>query len=215
MKKVGILGSGPVAQSLGKGFLKYGYDVMLGTRDAQHLEDWKKSAGEGAKVGSFEETGKFGELIVLAVKGSAASDVIDLVGPQHLDCKTVIDTTNPFSNTEHEDGVPHFFTTLDESLMERLQHRFPAIHFVKAFNTVNNQFMVNPAYKEGQPSMFICGNNDAAKTVVNEILVQFGWLVEDMGKATSARAIEPLAMLWCIPGFRDNQWTHAFKLLRS
>lgn len=215
MKKIGILGSGPVAQALGNGFLKYGYDVMLGTREAQKLEDWKNKAGENARVGSFEETGKFGELIVLAVQGSAASDVIDLVGPQHLDSKTVIDTTNPISATPPEDGVLHFFTTLDDSLMERLQHRFPAIHFVKAFNTTNNKAMVDPKYKEGKPSMFICGNNDTAKQEVKDILNLFGWEVEDMGKVTAARAIEPLSMLWCIPGFLNGQWSHSFKLLKS
>jgi len=37
----------------------------------------------------------------------------------------------------------------------------------------------------------------------------------DMGGAGAARAIEPLCMLWCIPGFLRNEWTHAFKLLRN
>ena len=215
MKKIGILGSGAVAKTLGNGFIKHGYEVMLGSRDTGKLAEWKAQAGSKASVGSFETAAKFGDIIVLAVKGWAAADVIDLAGPQNLDGKTVIDTTNPIAEAPPQDGVLKYFTNLDESLMERLQERFPALHFVKAFNSVGNAMMVNPIYKEGKPGMFICGNNDAAKKEVNEILEQFGWEVEDMGKATSARAIEPLCMLWCIPGFISNQWTHAFKLLKA
>lgn len=62
--------------------------------------------------------------------------------------------------------------------------------------------------------MFICGNDEAAKKTVSSIAVQFGWEAEDMGKVEAARAIEPLCMLWCIPGFLKNDWMHAFKLLR-
>jgi len=73
---------------------------------------------------------------------------------------------------------------------------------------------VNPSFKGTRPTMFICGNDDAAKREVGQLLDRFGWEVEDLGAAEAARAIEPLAMLWCIPGFRENRWTHAFKLLK-
>jgi 8-hydroxy-5-deazaflavin:NADPH oxidoreductase len=63
--------------------------------------------------------------------------------------------------------------------------------------------------------MFICGNDEAAKRTVRGILDQFGWETADLGKAEAARAIEPLCMLWCIPGFLRNEWAHAFKLLRQ
>jgi 8-hydroxy-5-deazaflavin:NADPH oxidoreductase len=110
--------------------------------------------------------------------------------------------------------VLRFFTGLDESLMERLQKEFPEAHFVKAFNSVGNARMVNPEYALGKPTMFICGNDAAAKATVTRIVGEFGWEAEDMGGAEAARAIEPLCMLWCIPGFLRNQWTHAFKLLK-
>ena len=106
------------------------------------------------------------------------------------------------------------FTTLDKSLMEDLQSEFPEANFVKAFNSIGSAFMVNPDFDE-KPTMFICGNNDQSKKAVTEILDKFGFEVEDMGKAESARAIEPLCMLWCIPGFLKNDWAHAFKLLKS
>ena len=97
--------------------------------------------------------------------------------------------------------------------MERLQREVPGAQFVKAFNSVGNACMVNPEFKGGKPTMFICGNSDAAKQTVTRILDQFGWEAADMGKVESARAIEPLCMLWCIPGFLRNDWVHAFKML--
>lgn len=99
--------------------------------------------------------------------------------------------------------------------MEQLQREFPNAHFVKAFNSVGAGLMVNPQFAEGKPTMFICGDDEGAKKVVEKICHQFGWEVADMGAAAAARAIEPLCRLWCIPGFVHNQWTHAFKLLRS
>lgn len=214
MKKIGILGSGIVAQTLGSGFIAKGYDVMLGSRDTSKLADWEhKNSGKG-KVGSFEAVAEFGDILVLSVTGHAASEVIDLAGVDNFNGKTVIDTTNPIAEGQQENGVLKFFTSLDESLMEQLQERFPAAHFVKAFNSVGAHFMIDPQFSE-KPSMFICGNNDAAKADVAAILTQCGWEVEDMGKATAARAIEPLCILWCIPGFLNNQWSHAFKLLKA
>lgn len=215
MKKIGILGSGAVAHSLGSGFIKHGYEVMLGSRDQSKVAAWKEKEGGKAFTGSFEDAAKFGDIVILAVKGSAAADVIEMAGPQYLNAKTVIDTTNPLAAAPPEDGVVRYFTNMDESLMEQLQTRFPALHFVKAFNSVGNGMMVNPSYKDGKPTMFICGNNDAAKKQVSDILEQFGWDVEDMGKAAAARPIEALCVLWCIPGFLRNQWTHAFKLIRD
>jgi len=87
------------------------------------------------------------------------------------------------------------------------------VAFVKAFNSVGSALMVNPQFEGGRPTMFICGNDETAKQSVSRILDEFGWDSADMGKAEAARAIEPLCMLWCIPGFLRNEWTHAFKLL--
>ena len=213
-KKIGILGSGVVAQALGNGFLKYNYEVMLSSRNQGKLQEWKKNGGPKAHVGSFYDAGKFGDIVVIALKGSIAVEAVEDAGPQNLMRKTVIDTTNPISNeVPPENGVLRYFTNNDESLMERLQTQFPEVHFVKAFNSVGNSFMIDPPFAE-KPTMFICGNNDNSKKEVEDILLKFGWDVADMGKATAARAIEPLAMLWCIPGMLHNQWGHAFKLIK-
>jgi 8-hydroxy-5-deazaflavin:NADPH oxidoreductase len=212
--KIGILGSGVVGQVLADGFLKFGYEVKIGSRDTSKLTDWKSKAGAKGSTGSFSEASSFGEIIVLAVKGGAAMEALKLAGENNLTGKTIIDATNPIDNKPPENGVLRFFTNLDESLMEELQRAFPGANFVKAFNSVGNPMMVNPDYKGIKPSMFICGNDDSAKAEVKHILDLFGWETEDMGKAEAARAIEPLCMLWCIPGFISNKWTHAFKLLK-
>ena len=214
MKKIGIIGSGQVAQVLGNGFLKHNYQVMLGTRSAEKLDKWKEGTAGKGLVGSFEETAKFADIIVLAVKGLVAAEALEMAGPQNMRQKTIMDATNPIADAPPENGVLKFFTTLEESLMERLQTQFPELHFVKAFNSVGSPRMVNPDMSS-KPTMFICGNNVAAKSEVSGILDQFGWEVADMGKDTAARAIEPLCMLWCIPGMLGGQWTHAFRLLKD
>ena len=211
--RVGILGSGVVAQALGEGFVKHGHEVMLGTRESAKLSDWATQNPQ-ARVGSFDETARFGELVVLAVKGTVAAEALRLAGAANFAGKPIIDATNPIADAPPANGVLKFFTNLDESLMERLQTDFPAGRFVKAFNSVGSGLMVNPQLEGGRPTMFICGNDDAAKKIVSVILDQFGWDTEDMGRAEAARAIEPLCVLWCIPGFLRNEWNHAFKLLR-
>ena len=214
MKKIGIIGSGIVGQTLGNGFLKHNYKVMLSSHDVSKLNAWKEKGGSKAYTGSFEEAAVFGDIIVLAVKGSVAAIAIEEAGPKNLQWKTVIDTTNPIAAGPPENGVIKFFTNFEESLMEQLQTRFPEVHFVKAFNSIGNAFMVNPSFKE-KPTMFVCGNNDAAKKKTEDILELFGWDIADMGKATAARAIEPLCMLWCIPGMLHNEWNHAFRLIKG
>jgi predicted dinucleotide-binding enzyme len=211
--KIGIIGSGPVGLALANGFLKHGYSVMIGSRDSSKLADWKAKAGSNGYIGNFSETAGFGGIIVLAVKGNVAKEAIMLAGVDRLSGKTVIDVTNPIADAPPVNGVIKFFTSLDRSQMEDLQEIAPNAHFVKAFNSIGNAFMVNPGFKT-KPSMFICGNNDKAKKEVAEIVELFGFEVEDMGQAESARAIEPLCMLWCIPGLRENKWANAFKFLK-
>lgn len=213
-KNIGILGSGQVGQVLGMGFLKHGYNVMIGTRDREKLSAWKTNAGPNAHVGGFEEAANFGEIIVLAVKGLAAEELVRKLGSR-LSGKTVIDTTNPIAAAPPQNGVLKYFTDINYSLLEVLQQACPAANFVKAFNSVGNVRMVNPSFTEGTPTMFIAGNSNEAKADVISILEKFGWDVADMGKAEAGRAIEPLCMLWCIPGLTGNQWSHAFKLLRA
>ena len=213
--KIGVLGSGVVGQTLASGFIKYGYQVKIGTSNPSKLSDWLKKAGSNASVGSFDEAAKFGESIVLAVKGNAALTVLEKTESANLKGKTIIDATNPIEESAPINGVLKFFTNINHSLMEDLQSKYPEANFVKAFSCVGSALMVNPYFNGTKPTMFIAGNNEKSKTEVKSILDKFGWEYEDMGTAEAARAIEPLCILWCIPGFRENSWSHAFKLLKK
>jgi predicted dinucleotide-binding enzyme len=212
--KIGVLGSGVVGQVLADGLLKHGHQVMRGSRDPAKLQAWRASAGPGAQAGTFAEAAAFGPLAVLAVKGSAALAAVEACGAA-LAGKVVLDTTNPIADAPPVNGVLQFFTGPGDSLLERLQARLPAARFVKAFSCVGSALMVDPKLPGGPPTMFICGNDEAARREVATLVEQLGWEVEDLGAAEAARAIEPLCMLWCIPGFRQNRWGHAFKLLRA
>jgi len=212
--KIGVLGSGVVAQVLAAGFVKHGHDVMIGSREPDKLSDWNAQNPQAGR-GTFAETAAFGEAIVLAVKGTAAPEALRQAGAENLAGKAVMDACNPIADAPPVNGVLQFYTGPNESLMEQLQQAFPAAHFVKAFNSVGNAQMINPVFADGKPTMFICGDDEGAKKTVASILDQFGWETADMGGVESARAIEPLCMLWCIPGFLNNQWTHAFRLLRK
>ena len=214
MRRIGVLGTGAVGTALSDGFLRHGYEVTRGSREPAKLADWLAKAGPKARTGTFAQAAAWAELVVLAVKGDAAEAVLGLTGADALAGKVVIDTTNPIAASPPVNGVIRFFTTLEDSLMERLQGRVPGARFVKAFSCVGNTLMVDPKLPGGPPTMFICGNDAAAKRDVREILERFGWQTEDLGAVEAARAIEPLCILWCIPGFLGNGWGHALKLLR-
>ncbi len=211
MAKFGVLGSGEVGQELAKGLRDIGHEVRIGSRDPKKLAAY--TAETKIPNGTFAEVATWAEALVLAVKGSGAEGALRQAGLENLSGKLIIDTTNPTTEAPPQDGVLESFTGPNESLMERLQKAAPRARFVKAFNSVGSDLMVNPKFEGGKPTMFYCGNDPAARAETARVLDQLGWEPADMGTAVAARAIEPLAVLWCIPGFREDRWTHAFKLL--
>jgi predicted dinucleotide-binding enzyme len=212
MKKIGILGTGDVGQALARGFILDNYEVMVGSRDGAKAAHLDVVLDQNINAGTFRDVAAWAEVVVLAVKGSAsegvAGDLADVLAG-----KVVIDVTNPIADGEPEDGVLKYFTTLEESLGERVQAAAPDAKVVKAWNSVGHQFMMHPEFPD-TPTMPICGNDAEARALVADIVRSFGWEVEDMGTMKAARAIEPLCMLWCIPGFLRNDWSHAFKILK-
>lgn len=207
-KRIGILGSGVVGITLANGLKNLYASVAIANRSAATVDGWN------GKVSTYQDVVENSDIIILAVKGSAAEEVIANV-KHSLSGKTVIDTTNPIIDTAPDEGVLNYFTDLNESLMERLQRIAPEANFVKAFNSVGNAYMISPDFKDGKPTMFICGNSNEAKIEVAELLTSIGWDTQDMGGVKSARAIEPLCILWCLPGILHNEWSHAFKLLKA
>jgi len=210
--KVGILGSGEVGRALGYGFLALGHEVMVGSREPDKLKPWVKAAGAGASAGTFEQAVRFGQLIVLATLGTGTENAIHIAGANNFIGKVVIDTTNPLDFSK---GAPQLSIGHTDSLGERVQRALPGAWVVKAFNTVGNALMINPQLPGGPPDMFICGDDDRAKSKVSEVCKDFGWGVIDIGGIQGSRHLEPMCMVWVLYGMRAKTWTHAFKMLRK
>jgi predicted dinucleotide-binding enzyme len=215
--KVGILGSGSVGKVLGGGFAALGHEVMMGTREPERedVKDWRKKAGGKTSAGAFADAAGFGEMVVLATAWSGTANAIELAEPANLAGKVLIDTTNPL-DFSLPNAPPVLAVGGNDSAGERVQRWIPEARVVKAFNHVGNADMVDPKYPDGSPTMFVCGNDDAAKKAVGRVLVDFGWKDSvDLGGIEAARYTEPLAMVWILHFFRSGKGTHAFKLIRK
>lgn len=210
--KIGILGSGSVAQVLGSGYLAKGHEVMLGTRDASKLAEWLKNAGERASVGTFADAARFGEIIFLSVHATAIHAVIELAGKDNFSGRTVIDLSNPM---DFSDGVPPKFTaTVGNSLGERVQRALPDANVVKGFNSIGVAVMTDPKFGDEIATHFIAGDSDAAKAEATSLIEEFGWDVIDVGGIEQSFFLEALASLWVNYAFKTNSWNQAFKLLK-
>ena len=209
MSKIGVLGSGGVGQTLAKGLQGKGHAARIASRSGDKLAAY--SAETGVQEGTFADVAAWADLVILAVQGGAAEGIVRALAPQ-LAGKIVIDANNPISGPP-VDGLLPYFTT-DRSLMELLAAAAPEARFVKAFSSVGAHLMIDPKLPGGRPTMFICGDDPAAKAEVVALLDSVGWDAEDVGKAPAAKAIEALCQLWCAPGILHNDWVHAFKVLR-
>ncbi len=212
--KVGILGSGDVGKALGRGFVKHGHEVKIGTREPGKLAEWAKEVGARGSVGSFADAAKFGEVVILATLWTGTHPAIELAGAEHFKGKVVIDATNPL---DFSHGMPpRLALGHTDSGGEQVQRWLPHAHVVKAFNTVGNAVMVDPEFPGGiKPDMFIAGNDAGAKQKVTEILTEFRWNTLDLGGIEGARLLEPMCLVWVATAFQGNHWYQAFKLLRK
>lgn len=212
-ERVGILGSGDVGQALGRGFARHGWDVMLGTRSPEKLQEWLDETEGTVSVGSFAEATAHGDVVILATVGDAVEDVIDLAGAETFTGRLVLDATNPL---DFSGGAPpHLLFGGTDSLGERIQAALPGAAVVKCFNTVSNAQMVDPDFEEGTPPMMICGNDADAKERTEAILVELGWPgALDVGDIESARYLEAMVPLWVRVGTVLDTWMHAFKAVQ-
>jgi predicted dinucleotide-binding enzyme len=212
---IGILGTGDVGRALGKGFITLGHAVKIGARDAGNEKAlaWAREMGARASAGTFADAAAFGEIIVLATLGVANESAIRLAGLDRFRGKVVIDTTNPL---DFSGGMPpRLAVSGSDSGGEQVQRLLPDADVVKAFNTVGNALMFRPDLPGGPPDMFICGNDDRAKSTVTAILKDFGWAIVDVGGIEGSRYLEAMCMVWVLAAMRTNTWVQAFKLLRK
>lgn len=213
--RVGIIGSGDVGRALGIGFVQSGHETKIGTRHPEEakLQAWKSSQGAKASIGSFAEAAQFGDVVVLATRGSVAIDAVRLAGVDHFSGKTVLDVTNPLDFLPN--APPGLFVGHTDSLGEQVQRALPKAHVVKVFNIVGNSKMFRPKFESGTPDMFIAGNDAASKAKVAKILHEFGWSSVDIGGIDGARVLEPLCLLWVKSAMALGNFEVAFKLLQK
>ncbi|HEY8142810.1 MAG TPA: NAD(P)-binding domain-containing protein [Kofleriaceae bacterium] len=211
--KIGILGTGDVGQSLAKGLIGLGHEVMIGSRESggEKLTKALASVGGGARGGTFAEAAAFGEMVALCCLGAAIESVLGLAGAKNLAGKVLIDATNPLDFSR---GFPPRLASMEDgSAGQTVQRLAPGARVVKAFNTAGNATYVNPSYEGGPPDMFICGDDDSAKAAVAEICKGFGWGVIDLGGIEASHYLEVMCVVWVLHGARSGQWGHAFKML--
>ncbi len=209
--KIGILGSGNVAQSLGTGLVQQGHEVKLGTRDAEKLNEWLTKTGSKASVGSFADAAKFGEAVFICTLGIGTENAITMAGKNHFSGKIVVDVTNPLDFSEMP---PKMSVQYPDSMSQRIQRIIPDAKIVKAFNTVSAPVMTNPK-QLGEADLFVAGN-DEAKQFVKEIAKKWGWHdVIDLGDMKATYWIEALGMLVITYGIKYNDWNFALRFLRK
>ncbi|MCW3465712.1 NADPH-dependent F420 reductase [Chitinophaga nivalis] len=217
--KIGILGSGPVGLTLGKGLIQAGHHVTIGTRNPakESLQQWLRKQGALALAGTFRQAAEFGELILICTSWMGTKKAIEAAGIWNFKRKTVVDVTNPLDGKGPDDsGRLNFVVGHNNSAGEQIQAWLPPdANVVKALSCIGHERMLHPVFEEGAPTMFIAGNNNPAKDTVRELLHQIGWDdVVDMGSIEICRSIEPLSILWAAYGFLNDSSGHAFKLLK-
>jgi 8-hydroxy-5-deazaflavin:NADPH oxidoreductase len=210
--KVGILGSGDVGKSFARAFSALGQEVKIGSRSPAKLADFVAQAGEHVSAGTFKETARFGDLLVMATLGTATEEAIKMADASNFKGKVVIDATNPL---DFSTGKPQLSIGHTDSLGERVQRWLPQAKVVKAFNTAGNQLFFKPQLPGGPPDMFLCGNDADAKKLVSQICREFGWGVIDIGGIEGSRYLEPMCLTWVLHGILSGKWMHAFKMLHS
>jgi predicted dinucleotide-binding enzyme len=212
--RVGVLGTGEVGRRLAAGLSSRGHEVMVGSRDPDkpELREWLAGDGAGIQAGTFGQAAAHGELLVLAVFGDAAEEVIADAGTENFRGKVVIDAMNPL---DFSGGFPPKLSISGEdSLGERVQRALPDASVVKAFNTIGNPYFVDPRFSEGSPTMLIAGDDEGAKRTVCDLLLDFGWSdVIDIGGIEGSRELEAICIAWVKIGGVRGAWDHGFKLL--
>ena len=196
--RVGVLGTGMVGEAIATKLVELGHDVMMGSRtaDNEKAATWVAAAGEGASQGTFADAAAHGELLFNCTGGTVSLEALGSVRPEDLAGKTLVDVANQLDRSS---GGPTVLVSPTDSLAEQIQRTFPDARVVKALNTMNCRVMVDPARVPGEHHVFVCGDDDAAKRQVVELLESFGWPSEhilDLGDLSAARGTEAYVALW-------------------
>lgn len=206
--KIAVLGSGNVGRTLAAGLAAHGHQVTLASRtpDAVELVEW--GAAAGVALATPQPAAQQAELALLATSWDGVADTLASCGAA-LAGKVLIDVTNPLRFTDRLELAIGF----DDSGAETVQRLAPGCTVVKAFNSVGFELMVDPQVAGGPPTMFVAGDDPAARAIAAKLAQELGWAPHDCGDLRAARLLEPLAMLWIEHAMRSGHRGHAFRLL--
>jgi hypothetical protein len=208
---IGVLGTGMVGQSIAGKLAQLGHEVTIGTRNVAATAGETKpnpmgmppfsawhTANANVRLGTFAEAAAFGEILFNCTNGGGSLEALTQAGDLRLSGKILVDIANPLDFSK---GMPPTLSVSNaDSLGEKIQRAFPNLKVVKALNTMNAMLMTNPAVlNDGDHTLFVCGNDAAAKQRVADLLGTFGWRKEnvlDLGDITNARGVEMILPLW-------------------
>jgi len=207
--RIAVLGSGSVGQSISAGLARLGHEVVMGTRDpdASRIQEWIGTA-DGVKAKTYGDAAAWCQLGFLCTKWSGTENALQLAGVQSLANKIVVDVTNPLRPT---DSGMELATEEIGSAGEQVQRWLPQSKVVKSLNILNAAYMLNAHLDEGEPLMFVAGNDATAKQEVSVLLESAGWTVSDLGGIEKARLLEALAMLWIGLAMQRQKFDFAFQ----
>jgi len=204
--KVAVLGTGTVGQAMAGRLAELGHDVTVGTRDVgvslarvdpeggPAFGSWAAAHPE-VGVAQFEQAATGAELVVNATSGHVSIDALRRVGVAALAGTVLMDLSNPLDFSQG--FPPTLFVKDTDSLGEQIQAAFPETRVVKTLNTLTAELMVRPAQLPEVHSVFVGGNDPAAKELVADLLRSMGHTdVIDLGDITSSRGAEMFLPLW-------------------
>ncbi|MGP3998907.1 NADPH-dependent F420 reductase [Streptomyces sp. 8N706] len=196
--KYGVLGTGDVGRTLAGKLVELGHEVVLGsrTKENERARAWAAEAGARAAAGTFADAAAFGQAVVNGVNGRVALTALEAAGAGNLAGKLLVDVCNPLA---FEEGRLRLSPVENDSVGAQIQRAFPDARVVKALNTVNCQVMVDPGLVPGDHQLFICGDDEEAKSATVALVGEFGWPPErviDLGGIATARCTEMLMPFW-------------------
>lgn len=194
--RIAVVGSGSVGRTLAAGFAAAGHDVVMGSRTPDEAELAAWASGSGVTTAVPADAVRDADIVVNATPGTASVSALRAAGVAELAGTVLLDVSNPLDFTS---GQPRLSTDRDDSIAEQLQRAFPAMRVVKSLCTVNNPIMVDPGRLPEPTTMFLAGDDQAAKQTVEELLRSVGWAADqllDLGGIDAARQLEANIMFW-------------------
>jgi|SRR5215469_4023016 len=178
--KIAVLGFGNVGAQLSKLWAKKGHEVTTGLREGS--KDRQKASDAGVSVATPADAAKAADVVVIALPWTAVESVVKTLP---LDGKVVMDASNPIGSDLSVQVPPA------GSAGQQVAQWGKGARVVKAFNTIGSALMGDSSF-----DMMYCGDDAAAKKVVDSLIADTGMKPVDVGALSNARYLEQIAGLW-------------------